>query len=125
MLWQPCSCKRSIRSANFSAVTGRPVALPADVEVLAEDAAEVALAEEDRARSSPAPQAILLAVVGKGTADKGQPPGAAVGLRAVRLTPVGMALPRATRAIGQGSDGLAGSASKLAVFEQFDVAGPG
>src|SRR5918992_1987482 len=37
--------------------------LPADVEVLAEDAAQVAAAEEDRARAAPAAQAVLLAEV--------------------------------------------------------------
>ena len=103
---------------------GLAVALPTDVEVLAKDAAEVALAEEDGARARPAPQAILFAVVGKGTADKGQPPSAAVGLRTVCLTPVGMALPWTAHAIDQGIDSLAGSVSKIAAVVQFQVGRP-
>src|SRR5271157_1269640 len=43
--------------------------LLADVPVLAEDAAQVAQAEEDRPRSIPAAQAILLAEVGEGAGD--------------------------------------------------------
>ena len=125
MLWQPNSCKRSIMVGQLLGGDRPPLPLPTDVEVLAEHAAEVALAEEDRAGAVPAPQAILLAMMGKGTADDRQPPSAAVGSRAVVLAPVGMALARADGAVGQGVDRLAGAAGKLTAFQQFQVAGPG
>ena len=104
---------------------GPPMPLPTDVEVLAEHATEVALAEENRAGASPAPQAVFLAMMGKGTADHGQPPGAAVGPRTVVVAPVGMAPARADGAVGQGLDCLLSPVGKLTAFQQFQIAGPG
>src|SRR5262249_27987606 len=48
--------------------------LLADVPVLAEDAAEIAQAEEDRARAAPATEAVLLAEVWKGAGNPGVAP---------------------------------------------------
>jgi hypothetical protein len=101
-----------------------PVAFPTDVEVLAEHAAQAALAEENCAGACPAPQAIFLAVMGKGIAHHGQPPGVAVGPGAVAVTPVGVAQARAAGAVRQGFNRLAGSAGKLTVFQQFHVTWP-
>jgi hypothetical protein len=100
------------------------MSLPTDVEVLAEHASEVAVAEEDRARTRPAPQAVFFTVMGKYTVHHGQPPGTAVELGTGLLSPVGMALTRAAGAVGQGLHGFVGPAGKLTAFEKLQVGGP-
>ena len=73
--------------------------LLADVPVLAEDAAQVAQAEEDRPRAIPAAQAVLLAEVGEGAGDPSIP--ASVTDPRLVLHAVDMAVPGACAAVLQ------------------------
>ena len=83
---------------------GPAVSFPTDFEVLAEHAAQVALAEEDRARALLASQAVFLAVMRKGAADDCAPAGATVRLLAAVAAPIGVTAARTERAIGKGID---------------------
>ena len=76
----------------------------ADVEVLAEDAAEIAVGEKDGSRSPPAPEAILLPQVRKSTAHHRPPPGLA--RRPLPLEAIDSAVPGAAPAVAQRPDGL-------------------
>src|SRR5439155_6184547 len=84
----------------------------ADVVVLAEDAAEVAVAEEDGAGAVPAPEAVLFAEVGEGAGDHGVAAGLARGPLVGQ--PVDPAIAGADPAVGQSRDGAADAFPELA-----------
>lgn len=100
---------------------GRAALVLADVEVLAEDAAQVALGEENRAAAAPSAQAVLLTQVREVTADAGLASGAA-GSGFTRQ-PVDAALARAGLAGLQPRDGLRRPALKFAAVMEAEIGG--
>jgi hypothetical protein len=97
------------------------MALEADIEVLTEDAAEVAVGEEDGPRAAPAAQTVFFAMVRPYAADDGPASGAAIRRRVSLVQTVDVALTAAERTIGQPLDRLSHAAGQLAVFEQLDI----
>ena len=106
-------------SRQLVGLDGVPLALPTGLVVLAEDAAQVAPAEEDGSGAAPAAQAVFFAEVREvagydsvaaGLADR-EPVGQAVDV----------AVARAERTIGQLGERLFGPASELARLMQAEI----
>jgi hypothetical protein len=93
--------------------------LPTDIEVLAEDTAQVAAGEEDRPRASPAAEAILLAVMRGMTRYRGIASGPAN--REFVLEAVDPAVPRTARATAQGFDGAVDAALQFTALKEREV----
>jgi hypothetical protein len=87
----------------------------ADIEVLAEDAAQVAVAEEDRARAVPAAQARLFSEVREGAGDHRVAAGLAGGPPVPE--PVDVAIARTGPAARERVDGTPGAVAQLAAGE--------
>ncbi len=118
MLWQPWLWRHNIREASSSGGSpGRagPGHTLADVEVLAEDAAEVAVGEEDRSRTVPTPEAVLLSKVGEGAAHDGVASGFAG--RPLPVQPIDATITRASTAVGQRRHRLEGTLLELGAAE--------
>ena len=90
-----------------------------DVPVLAEHAAQIAQAEENRPRAVPAAQTILLAEVGEGAGDDSVAPGVAD--QSLVLEPVDVAVARAGTAVGQFGERRFGSRAELPTAGQLDI----
>jgi hypothetical protein len=93
--------------------------LPTDIEVLAEDTAQVAAGEEDRPRASPAAEAVLLAVVREMTRYHGIASGPAN--REFVLQAVDPAITRTARATAEDLDGAVDAALQLTALEQREI----